>query len=442
MLEKLKVAGFDRLSKKEQAAVYNAAAIQRFKAGDTIIQEGSSGSSLFLIVEGSVEIFKGNAGAVLMLETLLPGDWMGEIGPLRDSPRAVGALAREDALLFAFNPQSFAALPPNIQFIIQKELIALAVRRFEALHARMADVAGKASGLSAYVDTLLARADDCAESEIVQNILASIPKLPPFASGLAARLLDERISANEAAEAIKSDPSLTALVLKAVNSPYYGLQEKIADINRAFIYLGTVQTYQLVMDNSLRSVMPKTEQFERLLKHSFVVSTIAHELAMQLGQKQGSSMAGTLGMLHDVGTSVILLLKRQNPKLSPLLGMLNHARLGAHLLELWRIPEAISKPVLHQLMPTYLPPSGLPADIGAPVGLLYLAHCCADRLLRVAEVELKELYFEEYLAWFGATPMPCREFLAARVIPALVKSQRSYPAWMREVVEKGGVEYS
>lgn len=440
MFEKFKINGLEQFSKKELSALYNAAVPKKFKAGDTIIKEGAKDREFYLIAEGAVGVYKALGGTGLLLDVLRPGDWVGEIAMIRQTPRVASARAHEPSLLLSFSPDRFATLPDKVQIHIQKELVGLAMKRLDDLHVRTARSAEKMKKFGVYVDALKTKADDCVASEFVQTVIASVPKLPRFAGGMAARLMDHGISVTDAADAIKGDPSLTALVLKTINSPYYGLKEKVGDINRAFLFLGSNQVYQLVMENSLKSVMPKTEEFDRLLRHSTAVSSIAYEAATAAGRRDLSGAGATVGMLHDMGTAIILLLKRQNPKLRSLLDLLNHAQMGADLLAKWELPEKMCKTIKYHTQPEYLPPEGISEDVRDEVALLHVAHCCADRLLGATEGGLKELFFPEYFAQIAGKPVERSDFYHGRLLPALSRNKKAYPAWLRDAVEKAELE--
>ena len=60
---------------------------------------------------------------------------------------------------------------------------------------------------------------------------------------------------------IRRDPSLTARLLRLVNSVYYGLSNPVSNLEEAVLYLGLRQIRQLVM------VTPILEDFQRLTSH-------------------------------------------------------------------------------------------------------------------------------------------------------------------------------
>ncbi len=436
MLEKLKISGFENLSKKELTIIYNATEGKKIATGGLIIREGDKDQTFYLVLEGSIGIYKKTESDAMLLDTLKPGDWVGEIAMLRHTPRVASAVALKPSLLLAFTPQAFAALPEKLELHIQKELVGLASRRLERLQNLTVHNAEKMGRLSSYVDTISSKAAaECVQSDIVQDIVRKIPKLPRYAGDFATKLMDEKISMVEASESIKTDPSLTSIILKTVNSPYYGLREKIMDINRAAIFLGANQMYNIVMESGIKSVMPKTEEFISLQKHSYLVSVIAYEVSVVTDRRTASSVNCTIGLLHDVGKSVILLLKKQNPRMRPLLELLNHRQLGAHLLASWELPEKLCKPVRMHQHPEFTPPEKLPEDVRENLSVLHVAHCCADRLAGEDDAGMKDIYFDNYTAFLGQHTTGYAEFMEEKIIPRMEKNRQAYPQWARDLLD-------
>ncbi len=84
---------------------------QTFKAGEYIFREGEESDWAYLIVSGSIDIFKRmeNKGTVL-LATLGEGEIFGEMGIISDMPRAASAAANTLATVKAISRESFASI--------------------------------------------------------------------------------------------------------------------------------------------------------------------------------------------------------------------------------------------------------------------------------------------------------------------------------------------
>src|ERR1043166_8628992 len=95
----------------------------------------------------------------------------------------------------------------------------------------------------------------------IERRLQLCPRLPSLStinSALRELLSADQRYTSQVAEIIRRDPSLTARLLRLVNSVYYGLSSPVNSIEEAVFYLGVRQIRQLVM------VTPIIEDFQRL----------------------------------------------------------------------------------------------------------------------------------------------------------------------------------
>ena len=93
--------------------------------------------------------------------------------------------------------------------------------------------------------------------------LATCPYLPSLSSinkALQGLLMAEQRYSAQISEIVRRDPSLTARLLRLVNSVYYGLTTPVNSIEEAVFYLGVRQIRQLTM------VTPIIEDFQRLTR--------------------------------------------------------------------------------------------------------------------------------------------------------------------------------
>jgi serine/threonine-protein kinase len=79
-----------------------------FKAGDTIISEGESGETAFLIVTGSVEVSVGGGAHEKILATLNSGEVFGEMCLIEPGPRSATVRARIDTTCATTSYKEFA----------------------------------------------------------------------------------------------------------------------------------------------------------------------------------------------------------------------------------------------------------------------------------------------------------------------------------------------
>jgi cAMP-dependent protein kinase regulator len=87
---------FSRLGEREFLSVLEALELRDFQPGETIIEEGQPGSSLFAIVEGSVEVVRSpRSGRQRTVAFLGEGDFFGEMSLLSAVPRLASVRAFE-----------------------------------------------------------------------------------------------------------------------------------------------------------------------------------------------------------------------------------------------------------------------------------------------------------------------------------------------------------
>jgi HD-like signal output (HDOD) protein len=195
----------------------------------------------------------------------------------------------------------------------------------------------------------------------IQSQLARCPSLPSLASinkALQGLLLTDKNYTAQIAEIIRRDPSLTARLLRLVNSVYYGLSAPVNTVEEAVFYLGVRQIRQLAM------VTPVIEDFQRLTRqcnfpwrefwqHCIGTAILTREVTTQIaGQSEDTDYVA--GLVHDVGKIVMAWsfpdhfseIHRQATEGTrsvseievSVLG-LSHSELGALYLERHRLPE-------------------------------------------------------------------------------------------------------
>lgn len=82
----------------------------RFRQGDTIFMEGEQGDAMYVIVEGQVQIVRRGARAPVVLATLQPGAFFGEMAVVDRSERTATAVAATDATLLAVGASELEVL--------------------------------------------------------------------------------------------------------------------------------------------------------------------------------------------------------------------------------------------------------------------------------------------------------------------------------------------
>ncbi|MFO1497041.1 MAG: HDOD domain-containing protein [Verrucomicrobiota bacterium] len=148
-------------------------------------------------------------------------------------------------------------------------------------------------------------------SEIESRVKACprLPSLRTIDSALRELLNADQRYTSQISEVIRRDPSLTARLLRLVNSVYYGLTTPISSIEEAVFYLGVRQIRQLA------TVTPVIEDFQRMVgkslfawrefwRHCIGVAIMTREVisCVQVPTDESDYVAG---LVHDVGKIVM-----------------------------------------------------------------------------------------------------------------------------------------
>jgi len=198
--------------------------------------------------------------------------------------------------------------------------------------------------------------------EINAKLELAVDRMPAFPKSVQ-KILDLSRNINCAPKdlitVIEKDPVMTIKILKVLNSVYYSLPSKITSVNRAVVYIGINTVKNLALSFAAVGMLPSKNQagfdIERYLQHSLVTAGIARQLAHKHGQGQVDPMdCYVAGLLHDFGKVVFaqfmaaefqeVLEKSSDRPLhdveNEIIGV-NHAVVGAMLIQRWNFPDAL-----------------------------------------------------------------------------------------------------
>jgi hypothetical protein len=107
-----------------------------FTAGQYVFKEGDSGTEMFIIDQGTVEIVRGSGKGERRLALLEHGDFFGEMAILEDLPRGASARAVDSCRLLRIGRATFSEM--------LRENPEIAVRMMRKLSHRLRDAAAQA----------------------------------------------------------------------------------------------------------------------------------------------------------------------------------------------------------------------------------------------------------------------------------------------------------
>jgi HD-like signal output (HDOD) protein len=176
---------------------------------------------------------------------------------------------------------------------------------------------------------------------------------------VAARLLTllsgPEVEVAEVAELINSDATLSARMLRCINSPVYGLGRTVSDVRQAVALLGFDRTRQITAMCATATFAKGTRNNAELRtcwQHSMATAILSTEIANSC--EAFAKIAFTAGVLHDIGRLGLIVaypsryahaMRGANGRCLDFLDFereqfgLDHAEAGRLLAETWELPE-------------------------------------------------------------------------------------------------------
>ena len=211
--------------------------------------------------------------------------------------------------------------------------------------------------------TVAPRAQPEDDATRLTRLLESLPTLPMVALKLGELIHARRSSVQQVAEVLRADPSLSAKLLRLVNSAYFGIPGGVTDVARAIPFIGFNTIYQLVLSVSVLETLktPAGMNFDprAMWLHSLAVASAARVIGEDLRHPDPGSLF-TAGLLHDMGKialakvapaafiGAVELARAEglsSVEAERRLGLPSHDRVGSDLARRWRLPAALSVPI-------------------------------------------------------------------------------------------------
>ncbi len=133
--------------------------------------------------------------------------------------------------------------------------------------------------------------------------------LPHVVTKLSKLIHDENSTMKDFENVIKMDPTLVIRLLRLVNSPFYGLAQKVDSISRAVAFIGMKNLNNLAVTDALKNIFTSSgvegDIFSRkqLWLHCAAVGICSKLLAERIFGINGDD-AYLCGILHDIGIIV------------------------------------------------------------------------------------------------------------------------------------------
>lgn len=194
-----------------------------------------------------------------------------------------------------------------------------------------------------------------------------LPTLPSVLGKILSTAADPDSSALDLGKLIASDQSLSATLLKLVNSAYYGFYRQIKSVTQAIVMLGFNEARNLTLTaTAFRTLKASSSDYDRnqLWRHTLATAMAAEQCAKR--KKLSIGGAFEAGLLHDIGKVAFDTLypeqflraahraheqqKRIAETEQELFGI-DHAEVGGLLGEHWNLPPSVVEAIRHHHTP-------------------------------------------------------------------------------------------
>ena len=222
--------------------------------------------------------------------------------------------------------------------------------------------------------------------EIVKEI-NSLPQFPENIVQLQKMIDDPESEITDIARNIAMDMSLTADLLKIVNSAQYMLSKKVDNITEAVKLVGLRGLKNLLFSYGTQKILKSG--LKELWNHANRTAFYAYALARSYIKKKDLLDDVYIGgILHDIGKIIFF---NAHPKLigkisalareramnkdifEALSSGLNHAEIGALIAEKWNFPDHLITSIRY-----HHEPNAAPSEKWETVATIYLANCMAN----------------------------------------------------------------
>lgn len=215
--------------------------------------------------------------------------------------------------------------------------------------------------------------------------VSEMTTLPVAAQRIMQLVADANSSASDLLTAIEGDPVLAAKVLRRVNSAFYGLRSKVADLRSAISLLGYREIRNLALTVYLTRMFKEGNSYKKfsregLWEHSVAVANASRIVARTYGSATPDE-AYLAGLLHDIG---LILLDQYLPRhLFQVIDLVeqgkstcaaerellpfDHALLGAFVATQWNFPPQVTMAIRYHHEP--LAAEGPHCDMAAVVAV-------------------------------------------------------------------------
>jgi len=301
--------------------------LQQANKKDQLIHLGDDSTSTLYLIEGDVQLVAADGGTKIIHHTDKTA--RDPIARLRPSRYQVTALTKvtfieiSDQVVKDFDQVDFVSSPELHTYQVDEDL----------------------AQMDAENQITFRLFEDLNDNKLV------LPSLPDIAIRVGQAVTAEDSDARKVAKLIETDLAMSAKLIKASNSAFYGRPKQVTTLPEAVVRLGMNTTHKLVMSFALRELFRSTSthlvrRLNSLWEHSRQIAAICHLLAKK-SKGFNPDLALLAGLVHDIGVLVIINYAKDfhNSEDGP--EQLNEAitkmrgQIGSKVLTSWDFPEEL-----------------------------------------------------------------------------------------------------
>ena len=236
--------------------------------------------------------------------------------------------------------------------------------------------------------------DDVTATQLLRGI--TIPPQPTVLQAVMREQQRPEPDMQKLGNIIAKDISLSAAMLRAANSPAFGLRQKVTSISRAVLLLGMRNTASLVTGLILRQVITGTGKInlEIFWDNAADAALVCSFLAKRL-KCMSADYAHLIGLFHDCGIPLMMLRFHNYTNILGITSSLsqevsvsleeqhfntNHATVGYIMARSWCLPDEVRRIISHH-HDTNIFTQAEDTTLARQVAMLTLAEhfCCLFR---------------------------------------------------------------
>ena len=273
--------------------------------------------------------------------------------------------------------------------------------KLESLHAthRFINKPESPEKINTIIDralSLRARLHEPALRSLITGI-TSLPVLPEIYDRLMLELASDSFSVGVVSRIIESDISLSATLLRIVNTPYYGLVQHVQSPKHAVNLLGIELVKNILLSEKVvtqfKQFNPDAKRISELNVQSSVRCVLANRFARLANlSKRQIDHCQIAGMLSALGELVVETRMIDPEVLAD--GPYDHNLIGSSILGLWSLPDIVVEAVLHQN--DEIAPSGEISAVQVLHTIRILEDAFADNHFKLDEAFSKDTVFHDH----------------------------------------------